>query len=395
MKGILSLWLCTLCVLFCGWSTPVVGQNRADRQIAISRERVLARDGQFDPNVERRELRLFPLERRVGIAFIQPVSRDGATGLRFHFRIQRHAAGPTWAIRILNGGNDELWTYSAVENGQDNDFWSDEIPGRRAKIEVVSTDPDSTLELIAEVLPMHPTIRELAITEPNNLERYRGKSDPIRTWGRAVARLRFVDSSDGKQYSCSGFMVTPDLMVTNEHCVNTEAERKSTLVDFNYDGGTPAKTLRVKSLEASDPGRDYSILRLAKRPDVGVLPLKPAGVPSKVAAPADGGTQDLVIIQHPAGRIKEVSVIQCHVVERSTAGLTAEKTDFEHFCDTETGSSGSPVLDPSQNGVVGLHHLGFFPGDKRLINRAVNIDEVLNHIRAKKEPLWKEITGEH
>jgi hypothetical protein len=383
----------TLTLVMLSSSLTLFAQDRAARPIVVSRERTLARDGQFDSDPNRREFRLFPLERNVGIAFTQPVSRNGATGLRFHFRIQRQAAEPTWAVRIRDGRNTLVWTYSGVENTTDDDFWSDEIPGNRATIEVFSVDPDSNLELVAEVLPLHPAIREQAITEPNNLERYRGKPEPIRTWGRPVARVRFVDSSDGKQYSCTGFMITPDLLMTNEHCVNTEAERKSALIDFNFDGGNPPKTLRAKAVEAVDAGRDYSILRLAKRPDVGVLALKTAGVPSKAVSPSDGTPQALLIIQHPAGRTKEVSIIQCHVVEKSAAGVTDEKTDFEHLCDTETGSSGSPVLDPSLDGVVGLHHLGFFPDDKTLVNRAVGIDEVLNHLKSKNEALWKEITG--
>lgn len=374
-----AIWSVLMPLVFTG---VALAQPAADRPITVPRERVLATDGIVLPNDT---LRLWPVEEGVGVVFNQPVSRDGAIGLRFQFHVERRPAEPTWAVRVLDRQKRVVWMYSPAGSPGEDDFWSDEVPGSQATIEVVSIALENEVRLtVSKILTTRQAFKPLAITDPNQLERYAGKPDPIRTWGRAVARLRFV-GSDGRQYVCTGFMITPDLMLTNDHCISTDAERRSALVDFHYDGGGAAtRTLRLRELVLSDTPRDYSLVRLARRPGVGTLSLQPASL---------GAKQDLIIIQHPGGEVKQVSVVQCFVVEPSVAGLTVERTDFEHFCDTKGGSSGSPVFDPARNAVVGLHHLGFLPEDKRLVNRAVSIGEVLKHIRSTNESVWKEITG--
>lgn len=362
-------------------AASAAAQPATDRSITVPREMVLASDGVLD---RQRVVTLHPLAEGIGLVLRQPVSRGGAVGLRFRFRVLARPSLPTWAVRVLDRDGREVWTYAATDAPEDAEFWSDEIPGSRATIEILSTERRSSLQLEADVLEVRPGAKPLAITEPNQLERYRGKPDPIRTWGRAVARLRFV-GADGRQYVCTGFMITADLMLTNQHCINTDAERRSALVDFNYDGpGSATRTVRVKELVLSNMPRDYSLLRLASRPNVGILNLQPSTLSQKLP---------LIIVQHPGGEMKQVSIVDCYIVEPSAAGLTADRTDFEHFCDTKGGSSGSPVLDPAQKAVVGLHHLGFLPDDKRLVNRAVSIGEVLAHIKSKNETVWKEITG--
>jgi V8-like Glu-specific endopeptidase len=66
----------------------------------------------------------------------------------------------------------------------------------------------------------------------------------------------------------------------------------------------------------------------------------------------------LVLIQHPAGQPKQVSRKNCRV-ETSVAPGRAPAVDFGHICDTESGSSGAPVLKSDELTVIGLHHRGF------------------------------------
>jgi len=70
----------------------------------------------------------------------------------------------------------------------------------------------------------------------------------------------------------------------------------------------------------------------------------------------------LFIPQHPGGRPKELGIIdtnesdnQCKV-KGYIAGCAP--SDMTYSCDTEGGSSGSPVLSRTNNKVVALHHCG-------------------------------------
>jgi V8-like Glu-specific endopeptidase len=53
----------------------------------------------------------------------------------------------------------------------------------------------------------------------------------------------------------------------------------------------------------------------------------------------------------------------------------AANTDVAYYCDTEGGSSGSPVLARSTNKVVALHHFGGCP------NSGVRIDLIYAQVR--------------
>ena len=73
-----------------------------------------------------------------------------------------------------------------------------------------------------------------AITPPDQRAPIATQSAQIIGWGKAVVRLRFV-GDDGNEYVCTGFMVSRDLLMTNHHCMQSDAEVRSALADFDFD----------------------------------------------------------------------------------------------------------------------------------------------------------------
>jgi len=72
--------------------------------------------------------------------------------------------------------------------------------------------------------------------------------------------------------------------------------------------------------------------------------------------------EEIYIPQHPGGRPKELGIFDsnysganCRVL---SYGSGCSPTDMKYTCDTEGGSSGSPVLSRSTHKVVALHHCG-------------------------------------
>ena len=57
----------------------------------------------------------------------------------------------------------------------------------------------------------------------------------------------------------------------------------------------------------------------------------------------------IYIIHYPSSSFNE------NVVSYGTINITKDKIKFEHFCSTEDGSSGSPILDITNNKVIGIH----------------------------------------
>jgi V8-like Glu-specific endopeptidase len=251
------------------------------------------------------------------------------------------------------------------------------------EVTVITPTPTGTLKLVVDKVakatrPSAPA----SITPPDDRVEFNdgnGITDDMRQWSRAVARLRFV-GDDGGEWLCTAFLVSPTLMITNHHCVNTEAELNSALADFDYVDGIPASTpATFKELVLTDTALDYTLMRLTSPSPY--TPLAFGNDPQNNDA--------LVVIEHPAGQVKQASIIDCKVDGATMDGISQSGTDFGHLCDTLGGSSGSPVI---KNGKVsGLHHLGFDSSSGLLVNRAVKVSLLLADIKSKAPAVAAEI----
>jgi V8-like Glu-specific endopeptidase len=206
----------------------------------------------------------------------------------------------------------------------------------------------------------------------------------VKAWAPSVARLTIMTPLGGAY--CTGFLLDDTLMMTNEHCIHDKDEALSTIAEFGYDTlSSHPDVVRVKELLAVDPGLDFAIVRLEKKPPskYGSVTLEmQSGVLDKAA---------LVVIQHPQGQPKMVSLTECNVHGIDLVGVGNEKTDFGHICDTLPGSSGSPVFALSSGRVVGLHHLGYPEGSVDPTNQGVRFAEILKELKAQHAPIAAEL----
>jgi PKD repeat protein len=153
-------------------------------------------------------------------------------------------------------------------------------------------------------------------------------------------------------------------LFTNNHCVASTADVGGSEVWFNYQkstcGGSDAAVTKVPgdTLLRTDTTLDYSLFTVKNFANVasfGYLGLD-------VRRPAQN---ELIYISgHPGGRQKELSIVSdqdggghCRINAPVTNG-SGTNTDSGYTCDTEGGSSGSPVIARSTNKAIALHHLG-------------------------------------
>ncbi|WP_246001741.1 trypsin-like serine peptidase [Allorhizocola rhizosphaerae] len=188
---------------------------------------------------------------------------------------------------------------------------------------------------------------------------------------KAVARMLIKGTE-----LCTGFRVGPsNRMMTNYHCVGTPEEAADTEVWFNYQcaecgGYAVFRTTKVWLSEvlASDKTLDYTIFSVSNFSSVekfGYLELD-------VRRPARG--EELYVPQHPGGKPAMIAMGNCAVDEPYYEGYAAD-TDISYYCDTEGGSSGSPVLARETHRVVALHHFGGCP------NSGVRMDRIYPQVQ--------------
>lgn len=167
---------------------------------------------------------------------------------------------------------------------------------------------------------------------------------------------------------CTAFRVGEgNRLLTNNHCFKETQEAQRTEVWFGYDcavcgtdiANPPVKVNGAQVL-ATSKSLDYTLFSVddfERIEQFGHLEL--------ADGPAVRG-EAIYIPQHPAGRPTEIAIDSsvdggnC-VVKNAVYDGYVTGSDVSYYCDTEFGSSGSPVLSRDTHEVVALHHFGGCP----------------------------------
>lgn len=311
-----------------------------------------------------------------GLVWRGRVSHDSPVpSIRVHVTVVGAAAGWRLVVRSEETGR-VVDTYDAnspfVKAGS---FWTRDVAGSIAMVDLEATAPLTGLEIRIDQYAFQtmPALKQ-AIHGIDGRLKIGEASQRIRTLALPIVRLRIMAAGIG-EVNCTGFLVSDDLVITNEHCVTSSPEAQATLVDFGYDDADPAETIRAVERVAFDADLDYAVIQLERK-----APARWGRVTLDLSDPIEIDLK-LIVIQHPLGGFKQASIESCVVSDKQMSGISATPTDFGHKCDTLVGSSGSPVIALSSGAVVGLHHLGFDPVTNTYVNRAVHLDLIAGHLK--------------
>jgi V8-like Glu-specific endopeptidase len=317
----------------------------------------------------------------VGILAEQPIEVPETSLLRIHFEVRRGMDQAGWRVEVVDATGKIV---SADYGASKREFWSGEVRGGSALVRLVTDRSNVNPQIhIDKVLVSKPISYPQAITTDRSDIRSIDTEGPyVRALGRSVARLRLV-GGDGIGYFCTGFVIAPETLVTNEHCVDGSEVAKSGIVDFDFDSpGADSFESRITELLLANFELDYAVVRIDRLP-TGVSPLRLAPKVLTVGYP-------LLILQHPGGQFKQVSRINCLAKTSESVGRGLA-TDFAHVCNTLGGSSGSPILDRDSGKVLGVHHLGFADGSPNAFNQGVKLDLIVDDIMARDPSLYQQL----
>ncbi len=188
--------------------------------------------------------------------------------------------------------------------------------------------------------------------------------------GRAVCRVN-IYSSDGEEGFGTGFLIAPQILITNHHVIPDETYAKFSQATFNYEKGTNDLPLSLKVFNF-EPSRlfytnedlDYTIVWIADQSIDGFA--KPADFGYLHLNPNLGKTKEgnyVSIIQHPDGKMKKVALRQNEITNLSLPKF------IRYVTDTKSGSSGAPVFNDKWE-VVAVHHAGVprYNQDGKILN---------------------------
>lgn len=242
-------------------------------------------------------------------------------------------------------------------------------------------------------------------TTTADLERILGKNDLMSVRyleiglriARTVGRIH-IRSADGNGFG-TGFLVSPKLLMTNNHVLENAQAAGTSRVEFNFQEGPDGRLLQSIFVDL-DPTTFFITDRAL---DFSVVALK--GSLSNISrfgwnglSAAEGKLivgEYVSIIQHPSGERKQLALRENQVVD--------VLDNFVHYrTDTSPGSSGSPVFN-DQWEIVALHHSGIPKKDSQgrilatngsvwnqsmgadkihwIANEGIRISKILRHIQ--------------
>lgn len=165
---------------------------------------------------------------------------------------------------------------------------------------------------------------------------------------RAVAYVGVQSSNE--RWSGTGFLITQNLLLTNNHVLPSQNLLPNTLFRFNYEENFLGEAQQASEYRAdlngifyTNEALDYTLVQIESESgeNWGWLPLLPRNI---------GLKNRINIIQHPQGQPKQIS-LQNNFVEYVGDNV------IQYVTSTLPGSSGSPVFNDAWE-VVALHHAG-------------------------------------
>lgn len=328
------------------------------------------------------------------VVWSEVIVSPGATFLRVHFRKLDLPDGDYLTVTGADG--EELWTYTGKGPRGTGEFWSFSVEGDTAFVELHGGPRRPAREgrrygvVIDRVA--HGTISAADLLPPpdavicgtdgrQNVACYTG----INT--RPVARLSF--QSGGSSYVCTGWLVkgsNNSTMLTNNHCFTTQSETNTVQARFNYQtttctGSTVASTTTYAggTFLKTSSSLDYTLFTLQGNPEATW-----GEYTATTKTPSSG--MSINFPQHPGGGLKKIAywkdsakTLRCNVTaaNQSISGYSSS-SQMTYSCDSEGGSSGSPIMDAGTGRILGLHHLGNVSGSSCL-NAATQMKNVCSN----------------
>ena len=342
----------------------------------------------------------YPTGRGDAPAWNMTIEHPGATYIAVHF--DRFELAPGDRVVVRSGSARQSYTFREQGKAKLGTFWATHIKGDHAVIELFSPRPGPGgwgVSIDKYVAGFHDLGAEgpEAICGPDDKENaicYAGSEPDIYDHSRAVARLLIQGSS-----LCTGWLVGCEgHLFTNEHCITSDSDAINTDYEFLSESDACGPVCNdcpgevwagAASLVQDDAPHDYAFIHLEGNPQntYGSFLLDDR-------VPAVG--ERIYIPQHAGGRAKEIGVFSTHDDDAGglcqVSGVNEEACaaggppDVGYFCDTEGGSSGSPIVAYGTHQAIALHHcrgnLTPCPNTGGDANRGVPITAVIDHLGA-------------
>ncbi len=313
----------------------------------------------------------------------------GASYIKVHF--SKFDLGPGDYVIVRSEDGSQVYRYEGKGKGDLGDFYATHIKGDLAIIELYAPGEKGGFGFIIDHYGRGYTKEEYyaspeAVCGSRDWKNAKCYSGTYYDRAKAVIRLHI-----GANGACTGWLVgCAGHLLTNNHCISNQSGANNTDYEFMGEGSTcntncdswmacPGTIWSgTPTFIQTDANLDYTLIQLSGNPQntYGYLQLRQSGPVLNEA---------IYIPQHPNAWGKKIAIDS----DQDSGGKCKVNAlnynncytyDIGYYCDTASGSSGSPVIADSDDYAIALHHCG------SCMNSATPIDDIIADLGSNLPP---------
>lgn len=185
---------------------------------------------------------------------------------------------------------------------------------------------------------------------------------------------------------CTGFLISEDVLMTNEHCIPSASYAEGVTASFRHLKGVSEASWEkydCSTFLMNNAEHDFALLKCSGYPG------RKFGFAKLDSAHKSSGTSVYIVQQN----CDYYSSRDCDWTKKySNGSITEVGNEYTHNADTLGGSSGSPMFDSNTHKVIGLHHAGYGNNGmgRGYENYAVKMSEIVPVINSRFPDLFSD-----
>lgn len=293
-----------------------------------------------------------------------PQNNENPTSyIRLHFSNIQDFSERDYQVVVYDQDGVPQLAYDRSTFSRSSDIYTVPIaPGRvTVAVEADSGSPDGLSFVLQELVQPRPQLDPQSAVPIWEDLTHSYKDNSLYKIGKSVAKIHLWEGT------CTGFLVSENLLVTNHHCLAASSAYaldpakqacQDILAEFGYESASnePREVFRCRTVRLAPTSIDLAILELEKNENDqnagtrwGTLTISKTKSPSQV--------EEVIALHYPRGTTKKISPC-CWLFNESQIKLG-------HNCSTFQGSSGAPLVSKSfPHKVIGLHMEGSYDPKK-------------------------------